>query len=115
MCEDMLKGTGTEVFKCGAPIDHNLSLDIDQVRHQELISYDLIGFENYGKAMATIFQVVTLEGWAEMTYNYSDAESPVIAFFFFGLLVVFCAFFALNLVLAQIMDAFYKEKDENSL
>jgi hypothetical protein len=55
MCEDMLKGTGTEVFKCGAPIDHNLSLDIDQVRHQELISYDLIGFENYGKAMATIF------------------------------------------------------------
>jgi hypothetical protein len=50
--------------------------------------------------MATIFQVLTLEGWIQMTYNYSDSESPIIALIFFGTLVLFCAFFALNLVLA---------------
>jgi hypothetical protein len=60
----------------------------------------LIGFENYGKAMVTMFQVLTLEGWIDMVYNYSDSDSPTLTLFFFGLVVIFCAFFALNLVLA---------------
>jgi hypothetical protein len=46
-----------------------------------------------------------------MCYNYSDSDSPVLAFVFFGCVVIFCAFFALNLVLAQIMVSWHKEKD----
>ena len=44
-----------------------------------------------------------------MMYNYYDASSPLISVVFFILLVVGGAFFALNLVLAQIMESFYEE------
>ena len=49
--------------------------------------------------MSTIFQVLTLEGWSDLTYNYSDANDPTIAVMFFVGIVVMGAFFAMNLVL----------------
>jgi hypothetical protein len=55
MCEDMLRGTGTEVFKCGSLEEYGLPLEIDKVGEQELISYNLVGFEHFGKAMTTLF------------------------------------------------------------
>jgi hypothetical protein len=69
--------------------------------------YDIVGFEGYMKSMASIFQAITLEGWTNMMYNYSDADSPVMSIVYFGGLVIFGAFFALNLLLAQIMNSFY--------
>jgi len=48
-----------------------------------------------------------------MMYNYGDANSPsFIAVIFFVILVIGGAFFALNLVLAQIMETFYQRKAE---
>jgi hypothetical protein len=49
--------------------------------------------------MQTIFQVLTLEGWADLTYNYSDANDPTIAVIFFVSIVIMGAFFSMNLVL----------------
>ena len=49
--------------------------------------------------MRTIFQALTLEGWIELTYDYSDANDPVISVIFFVGIVVMGAFFAMNLVL----------------
>ena len=44
-------------------------------------------------------QVLTLEGWSDLTYNYSDASDPVISVIFFIGIVLLGAFFAMNLVL----------------
>lgn len=57
--------------------------------------------------MLAIFVAITLEGWVLMMYSYMDAFQPVFSVLFFVTLVVFGAFFALNLVLAQIMESFY--------
>lgn len=51
-------------------------------------------------------QVLTLEGWSDLTYNYSDASDPVISVIFFIGIVLLGAFFAMNLVLGQIMESF---------
>ena len=41
-------------------------------------------------------------------YNYMDANNPaIISVLFFVILVIGGAFFALNLVLAEIMETFY--------
>ena len=56
--------------------------------------------------MQTIMQVLTLEGWTDLTYNYSDASDPTISVIFFVGIVLMGAFFALNLVLGKIMESF---------
>jgi hypothetical protein len=65
-----------------------------------------------GMAMRTIFQVLTLEGWSDLTYNFSDANDPTISVIFFVGIVVMGAMFAMNLVLGQVMESFGDAKAE---
>lgn len=86
---------------------------MDSPKEDGLIFYDIISFNNYGQALLAVFVAITLEGWVLMMYNYGDANSPsFIAVLFFVILVIGGAFFALNLVLAQIMETFYQRKAE---
>jgi hypothetical protein len=52
-----------------------------------------------------LFQAITLEGWAFMMYNCADANSPAFSVVFFLLLILIGTYFALNLVLGQIMES----------
>lgn len=47
-----------------------------------------------------------------MMYNYMDSNSVGISVFFFCMLVIFGSFFAMQLVLAQIMDSFAAQQEE---
>ena len=47
-----------------------------------------------------------------MMYNYMDSNSSMISVLFFCMLVVFGSFFAMQLVLAQIMDSFARQQQE---
>ena len=76
---------------------------------QELIFYNIVSFDNIFKALLLIFQAITLEGWSLMMYNYSDSNGPLVTSLFFCSLVIFGAFFALNLVLAEVMDSFGRQ------
>ena len=96
-------------FTCGALTDWGLPLEMDHPGTQELISFDVIGFNHLAQGMVTIFQALTMEGWSGMMYNYMDSNNAVISVVFFFLLIVFGAFFTMNLVLAQIMDSFYQQ------
>jgi voltage-dependent calcium channel L type alpha-1F len=85
-----------------------MTAEKDSAHEDELIFFDIINFNNYFNALLTVFQAITLEGWVLMMYNYMDANSPPwIAVLFFVILTIGGAFFALNLVLAQIMETFY--------
>ena len=46
-----------------------------------------------------------------MRRRYSDANDPTIAVMFFVGIVVMGAFFAMNLVLGQVMESFYETQD----
>ena len=61
--------------------------------------YGIPGFDNVFQGFLTIFQILTLESWVYLMYNYSDTGS-------FVLVVLLGAFFTMNLVLAIIVDAF---------
>lgn len=68
--------------------------------------YGIPNFDNVFWGFLTIFQILTLESWVYLMYNFSDAGSPAISVIFFVLVVLLGAFFTMNLVLAIIVDAF---------
>ena len=72
--------------------------------------FDIAGFEDFIKAMFTIFISISLEGWSIMMVNYMDAGHNWISPIFFILLVLFGAYFALNLVLAEVINSFFLAK-----
>ena len=88
-------------------------IDNDGIRDIELIMYGIPGFDNVAQGFLSIFQVLTLESWVYLMYNFSDAGSDGISVIFFVLVVVIGAFFTMNLVLAIIIDAFnsYQEAE----
>lgn len=80
------------------------------MKNNEHILFDLINFNNLGKSLLSVFQVISLENWTDgMMYNFMDADNTYISALFFVLLVMFGSFFLMNLVLAQIIES-YSEK-----
>jgi hypothetical protein len=109
----------TEEVWCGRPEDQRkngfdlIETSSDQAANDELIMWNIINFDDFFSSMRSIFVAITLEGWVLMMYNYSDSNSPWLSSGFFILLVIFGAFFALNLVLAEVMESFYASRAED--
>ena len=90
---------------CRKPLDAGLPADFDQPMNQELIFYNLIGFDNLAWAMLTIFQMITLEQWTTVMYLLMDSNIWWMAVVFCVSLVVIGSFFLLNVILAVLADA----------
>ena len=41
-------------------------------------NFGITNFDNFGLAMLTVFQCVTLEGWTDVMYNVSADNTPCI-------------------------------------
>lgn len=74
------------------------------------MNYGLTTFDNIGVGMLTIFQSITLEGWSDLMYMMMDSGSPILAGFFFILLVFLGAFFLLNVILVVIISNYSETK-----
>ena len=103
-----------EVFKCGASIDYGIKAGgidkIDNTIENEQILFDVVNFNHMGLAFLTIFQSLTMESWTTLMYNFMDSNNIGISVFFFIFLVIFGAFFTMQLVLAEIIESFQREK-----
>ena len=109
MCSGFPNNLGTDVVaKCGDIYrDYELSpVEYDGALENELINFDITNFNNVGNAAITIFQVVTLEGWSSLMYNYQDTVSYTTSSLFFVMIVLIGAFTTLNLCLASIMHSY---------
>ena len=65
----------------------------------------MLGFDNLGWAMLTIFQMITLEHWTTTMYLLMDSNIWWMAVLFSVLLILIGSFFLLNVVLAVLADA----------
>lgn len=105
---------GEEIYKCGASIDYGIKAGgedkIDVTIENEQILYDVVNFNHMGLAFLTIFQSLTMESWTTLMYNYMDSNNVYISIFFFIFLIIFGSFFTMQLVLAEIIDSFTREK-----
>lgn len=73
--------------------------------NRELIFYNMIGFDNLGWAMLTIFQMITLEQWTTVMYLLMDSNIWWMSVFFCVTLILIGSFFLLNVILAVLADA----------
>jgi hypothetical protein len=54
---------------CGHPQMYNIPLSKENITDSSLIFYGVVTFDNLGRSILSIFQVLTLEGWTAMMYN----------------------------------------------
>ena len=87
--------------------------DYDDIQEIELIMYGIPGFDNVGQAFLTIFQILTLESWVNLMYNFSDASAPIISTVFFILVVLIGTFFTMNLLIATIVEAYQEARESD--
>lgn len=62
----------------------------------------ITNFDNFGLAMLTVFQCITLEGWTDMLYYIQDAMGNSWQWIYFISMVILGAFFVMNLILGVL-------------
>ncbi|KAL3982073.1 Ion transport family protein [Acanthocheilonema viteae] len=72
----------------------------------------ITNFDNFGLAMLTVFQCVSLEGWTDVMYWVNDAVGREWPWIYFITLVILGSFFVLNLVLGVLSGEFSKEREK---
>ncbi|XP_076859146.1 voltage-dependent L-type calcium channel subunit alpha-1D isoform X4 [Brachyhypopomus gauderio] len=72
----------------------------------------ITNFDNFLFAMLTVFQCITMEGWADVLYWMNDAMGFELPWVYFVSLVIFGSFFVLNLVLGVLSGEFSKEREK---
>jgi hypothetical protein len=80
-----------------------------------LINYGITSFDNIVDGFLTIFQMVTLEGWAFIMYNMMDATMDWLAIFVCVSVVILCGFFLVNVILAVLADSISSDELEDSV
>eukprot|EP00039_Didymoeca_costata_P023887 m.8605 g.8605 ORF g.8605 m.8605 type:complete len:2172 (+) comp3929_c0_seq1:301-6816(+) len=68
----------------------------------------ITSFDNIGVAMLTVFQCLTLEGWAQVWYFTEDSVGSEWPWIYFVSLVIIGSFLVLNLVLGILYGQFSK-------
>ncbi|XP_036357316.1 muscle calcium channel subunit alpha-1-like isoform X3 [Octopus sinensis] len=72
----------------------------------------ITNFDNFGLAMLTVFQCITMEGWTGVLYNINDAMGNSWPWIYFISLIIIGSFFVLNLVLGVLSGEFSKEREK---
>ena len=89
--------------------DHNLYWD---TRIEEL-HYGRINFDNIGNALLTVFQCLTLEGWADIMNNFQDSYDKYFTTIYFIALVLVWALLLINLIIAVLLDKLEENQNKN--
>ncbi|KAE9188792.1 hypothetical protein PF002_g25223 [Phytophthora fragariae] len=78
--------------------------------HTERLNWGYTTYDNIGRALLTIFQSVTEEGWTLVMYMTMDASHPIVGACFAVSLIIFASYFVMNLTIAVISDEFQSDK-----
>lgn len=62
----------------------------------------ITNFDNFGLAMLTVFQCITLEGWTDVLYWVQDSTGGAWQWVYFVSMVILGAFFVMNLILGVL-------------
>jgi hypothetical protein len=77
----------------------------------EGLGFGFLNFDHMGHAFLTIFQSITMEGWVDIMYQVMDSCGAVAGALYWVVLILFGAFFLMNLMLAVIWDNFAAAKE----
>eukprot|EP00756_Hemistasia_phaeocysticola_P045977 Hpha_TRINITY_DN19737_c0_g1::TRINITY_DN19737_c0_g1_i1::g.21671::m.21671 len=107
---------GTVEENCGGMISCTAGdlapLRPDQVNceiHTDMFKEEPLNFDSFPRAVLLVFKVVSGDDWPDDMGRAMNAESPWTSIYFI-LVVIFGSFFATNLFLAVLIDAYYEQR-----
>ncbi|KAG5668929.1 hypothetical protein PVAND_016838 [Polypedilum vanderplanki] len=100
---------GDDGFQCSELEDEN-GLPMTCSLYWEGPNDGITNFDNFGLAMLTVFQCITLEGWTDVMYSIQDAMGSSWQWIYFVSMVILGAFFVMNLILGVLSGEFSKER-----
>ncbi|XP_068429834.1 voltage-dependent N-type calcium channel subunit alpha-1B-like isoform X2 [Clinocottus analis] len=74
-------------------------------------NFGITNFDNILFAVLTVFQCITMEGWADILYSTNDVAGNAWNWLYFIPLIIIGSFFMLNLVLGVLSGEFAKERE----
>ncbi|KAM9476166.1 calcium channel, voltage-dependent, L type, alpha 1S subunit, b [Clarias gariepinus] len=75
-------------------------------------NWGITHFDNFGFAMLTVFQCITMESWTNVLYWVNDAIGNEWPWVYFVSMILLGSFFVLNLVLGVLSGEFSKEREK---
>ncbi|KAF0297828.1 Voltage-dependent calcium channel type D subunit alpha-1 [Amphibalanus amphitrite] len=75
-------------------------------------NFGITNFDNFGLAMLTVFQCITMEGWTDVMYYIQDASGQSWPWIYFISMMIVGAFFVMNLILGVLSGEFSKEREK---
>uniref|UniRef100_A0A670YLE4 Voltage-dependent L-type calcium channel subunit alpha n=1 Tax=Pseudonaja textilis TaxID=8673 RepID=A0A670YLE4_PSETE len=75
-------------------------------------NHGITHFDNFGFAMLTVYQCISMEGWTEVLYWVNDAIGNAWPWIYFVSLILLGSFFILNLILGVLSGEFTKEREK---
>ncbi|KAL1455036.1 hypothetical protein WDU94_009157 [Cyamophila willieti] len=102
---------------CGVPEEGAFNCSVVDVNficsgYWEGPNNGITNFDNFGLAMLTVFQCITLEGWTDVLYSIEDALGRTWQWTYFVSMVILGAFFVMNLILGVLSGEFSKEREK---
>ncbi|EGZ10885.1 hypothetical protein PHYSODRAFT_337659 [Phytophthora sojae] len=85
---------------------------MQEALHTAKLNWGFTTYDHIGRALLTIFQSVTEEGWTLIMYMTMDASHPVVGACFAIALIIFASHFVMNLTIAVISEEFKADKPE---
>ena len=94
---------------CVSPLEFGLDpLLVDQPWLDPMLDYNTENFDDISKAFISVLHALTLEGWANHMFRISDTGRPLSSTVYYYAIILFGSYFLLNLILAVILDSFFK-------
>jgi len=95
---------GDVQYKC-----FNTGKNVDEGVFKQNSADGVIGYDNLGQAMLTVFVFCTAEGWTDGMYQYMDSFNWLVSALYHTLMMMLGNMFCFNLALAVIADTFEAE------
>ena len=98
---------------CGNIQDYpNLSFKSENYDQRSYLNFGVTNFDNLGYALLSVFQMITSETWYYQLMNLMDVDYPILGGIYVFSIIIIGQFFLLNLILAVIIQAFIKSKEQ---
>jgi hypothetical protein len=89
---------------CGNPHDYGLPADPEE--ESRLFERGLVGFDNFFRALLTVYHYVFLSNWTGIIFKFSRYISPYLTTFYFVSMAVVLFYILANLIFISLSKAY---------
>jgi len=92
---------------CANPEDYpQVDLETERMYERGIVNYGITNYDNIGRALLAVFQIVTSDTWYQQLCNLMDADYPWFGALYCLLMIIIGQFFLMSLILAVIIYSF---------